>query len=294
MSVVERVALLGYGEVGQILADDLHARGIRQIAVWDTLFRDQGSLPSRVLASDTVRAANSAADACAGAQMVISAVTPAQALVAAQAAAGGMQSNVWFLDLNSVSPQTKRDAAGLIEARGAHYVEAAVMSPIISKRSATSILLGGPHAAVFEAIAASIGLTGAQFFSFELGQPSAVKMCRSVLVKGLEALLAESLLSAHSYGVAQSVLDSLRELFPHSNWQRTARHMLSRSVLHGRRCAEEMDEVVQTLSAVGIEPWMSVACAKRQGLASAHAAAAERKSLEGVLDAMLAGGNGRG
>src|SRR5690242_10847607 len=103
MTTLQSIALIGYGEVGQILAHDLHAGGIERIAAWDTLFADTHSAPSRALAAGLVQAAKDAMTASRGAQLVISAVTSAQTVAAAQAITA-LQPGAWFLDLNSVSP----------------------------------------------------------------------------------------------------------------------------------------------------------------------------------------------
>lgn len=293
MSSIESIALIGYGEVGQILASDLHARGIRRIAAWDTLFADPQSAPSRALAGGLVQAADGAMAASAGAHFVISAVTAAQAVSAARAITA-LDRSPWFLDLNSVAPQTKQQAAAHIEACGGRYVEGAVMAPISPKRIGTPILLGGPHAEAFVPVAHAIGFTGAQFFSSDIGQASAAKMCRSVIVKGLEALLGECMLAAHSYGVTQSVIESLRELLPGKDWHAMAHYMIGRSIVHGVRRAEEMREVVQTVSAARVEPWMSRACVQWQEWAARHKALADRQPLEELLEEMLMIGGARG
>jgi 3-hydroxyisobutyrate dehydrogenase-like beta-hydroxyacid dehydrogenase len=194
----------------------------------------------------------------------------------------------WFLDLNSVSPGVKRQAARLIGERGARYVEAAVMAPVPPKRLATAMLLGGPHAAAFLPLAQRLGFAGAQVFSNEIGRASAAKMCRSVLVKGMEALLAESLLAARSHGVDEAVLASMRDVLPATDWRAVARYMISRSLRHGVRRAEEMREVARTLAEAGVEPSMSRACVERQSWAAQHRDAAAASTLESMLDAILA------
>ena len=121
-----------------------------------------------------------------------------------------------------------------------------------------------------------------------LGRASAAKMCRSVMVKGVEALLSESLLAARHYGVEAEVLDSLQDLFPQSDWPELARYMISRSLQHGRRRADEMREVAKTVAGAGLEPWMSSACAERQDWAGRRAALAGEQELGALLDRLLA------
>jgi 3-hydroxyisobutyrate dehydrogenase-like beta-hydroxyacid dehydrogenase len=124
-------------------------------------------------------------------------------------------------------------------------------------------------------------------FSDQVGKASAAKMCRSVMIKGMEALLTESLLAARHYGVESTVLDSLRNLFPGENWPVLARYMISRSLIHGRRRAEEMREVAKTVAEAGLDSHMSMASAQRQDWAAAFRESASIEELEPLLDAVL-------
>lgn len=285
---VARVCLVGFGEVGQTLAADLLQRKVPDVSVWDIEFADAASAPSQAAAKMNVRAGADARDAVSGAEVVICAVTAAQDVAAAESVAPHLARRAWFLDLNSVSPGVKERAAHMIERAGGRYVESAVMSPIGPKRIASPMLLGGPHAAEFLPLARELGFAGAEAFSDRVGKASAAKMCRSVVVKGLEALLTESLLSARRYGVEDTVIDSLRNLFPAENWRALARYMIARSLIHGRRRAEEMREVAQTVTEAGFEPWMSRATAERQEWAAEFRPAAEQEDLAAMLDALLA------
>jgi 3-hydroxyisobutyrate dehydrogenase-like beta-hydroxyacid dehydrogenase len=283
-----RICLIGFGEVGQVLAADLRASGRHTLAAWDLKFADTASAPSRGLTDSGVRAARSAADALAGATLVISAVTAAECVAAATTAAATIARSAVFLDLNSVSPASRALAAGAISAGGGRYVEAAVMAPIAPARIASPMLLGGPHATAFLPEAHELGFRGASVFSDLIGQASAAKMCRSVIVKGVEALLAESLLAARHYGVEDAVLDSLGALLPVGDWRSLSRYMIGRSLQHGRRRAAEMREVAIAVREAGLDPWMSSACAERQDWTAQRHEAAAQSSLGSMLDAMLA------
>jgi 3-hydroxyisobutyrate dehydrogenase-like beta-hydroxyacid dehydrogenase len=284
-----RIALVGFGEVGQTLAADLRAAGRDAPGAWDRLFADPASPPSRAIATQgAARAAAGMAPALRDASLVISAVTAGECLAAAREAAQSIAPGAYFFDLNSVAPSTKEQAAREIEAAGARYVEAAVMSPIGPKRIASPMLLGGPHAAGFAPFARELGFAGVEVFADTFGSASAAKMCRSVMIKGMEALLTESLLAARRYGVETTVLASLRDLFPGHDWPQLARYMISRSLLHGRRRAEEMREVARTVEDAGIDPWMSAACAERQDWAAGHRGALVHEALGPLLDAVLA------
>ncbi len=270
MALTQRIALIGFGEVGRIFAEELKAKGAMRLAAFDPLFAQAGSKQGLAAASAGVEVCTSAEAAARGARLIISAVTAAQALAAARSVLGGLAEGAFFLDVNSASPGIKISAGRAVDASGGRYVEAAVMTSVPPKGLKSPMLLGGPHAADFLAFAEPVGLD-ARVFSEELGLASATKMCRSVMIKGVEALLAECLLTARRYGVESTVLGSLSDMIPNPDWERLARYMLSRSLIHGRRRAEEMREVARTVDEAGIEPLMSTAAAARQDWAYAMA-----------------------
>ncbi len=284
---ISRIALIGFGEVGQILGEDLAAKGAADISAWDLKFDDADSGPSRALTGNYVTAGAAARDAVKGADFVISAVTAAQTITAAQSVAQAIGPGVFFADMNSASPSVKTKAAAIINDAGGRYVEVAVMAPIAPKRLATPMLMGGPHAQALIDDAHGLGFDGAAFFDDDYGKAAAAKMCRSIVVKGMEALLTEALLTARHHGVDASVLESLDDLFPGRDWNRLAYYMITRSLEHGGRRAEEMREVAQTVCDAGVDPLMSMACAVRQDWAATHKAAMNEASLAPMLDAIF-------
>ena len=280
------VCLLGFGEVGQALCDDLRARVVR-LSAWDLKFSDAASETSRAAARHEGLKANTAREAVTGVDLVISAVTAAQIGEAASSVAPHLKREAYFFDLNSTSPAAKCAAADIVNSAGGRFVEAAIMSPIAPRRIASSMLLGGAHAAAFQPLARELGFTGAEIFSGKLGAASAAKMCRSVIVKGLEALMLESLLTARQHDVDDAVIDSLYSLFPSDNWRDTARYMISRALIHGQRRAEEMREAARTVSEMGLSSRMSSACADWEDWASRHPEAAVHQDIGAMLDALL-------
>ena len=279
------VAIIGLGEVGRTFAEDLRGH---ELSTWDTAFGRPDSAASRNAAELGIAVAASAADAVAGAGLVLSAVTAANCVDAAVAVAAAIPRGAWYFDLNSSSPGHKTEAARIIDGAGGRYVEAALMSPIGPRRLASPFLLGGPHAADFAAVATTWGLSGVGVVSDTVGRAAATKLCRSVLTKGLEALFTESLLAARSYGVEREVLASLSDLLPPADWEAVAGYFVSRSLQHGRRRAEEMTEAAATVAEAGVEPLMSTATAARQAWAARFAAAAGAGSTFAMVDAVRA------
>jgi 3-hydroxyisobutyrate dehydrogenase-like beta-hydroxyacid dehydrogenase len=258
-----RIGLVGYGEVGKILAEDLRREDVT-VAAYDLKLDlgQGGSLREHAMTQD-VLLAESHAELARSADLIVSAVTANQAVPVAQACAASLKRGAWFLDLNSASPGAKQRAARLVDEAGGRYVEGAVMTSIPPYRIKVPLLLGGPHAAGLQPHLAALGFD-AKVASEILGVASATKMCRSVMIKGLEAMVIESFAAARHYGVEDAVIASLRETFPAIDWEKQAAYFFQRVIEHGRRRSEEVREVAETVREAGLEPWSAQGTAERQ------------------------------
>jgi 3-hydroxyisobutyrate dehydrogenase-like beta-hydroxyacid dehydrogenase len=271
-------AIIGFGEVGRIFARDLRAKGVERITAYDI-----GAVPP----ADGVIFAASAPEAVRDAELAISSVTAGSAMEALQAALPGLRHGPYVLDVNSVSPGTKRKEAAIVEAAGGRFVEAAVMTSVPPKGLASPMWLGGPHAAAFVEDAEGLEMD-LRVFSDTVGGASSVKMSRSIMIKGLEALVTECMQTARHYGVEQLVLDSLGDTLPHADWRALARYTMSRALIHGKRRAEELREVAVTVREAGIPAIMAPAIAERQALAAEQGKLLPKEILNGAdLDALL-------
>ncbi|MBC7957993.1 MAG: NAD(P)-dependent oxidoreductase [Cytophagales bacterium] len=257
------IGLIGYGEVGRILAEDLRAQGVKVSAHDLQLGSEAGSPLRQHAAEHGVTMFESHADLVAEVDFIISAVTASQAVPVAQACAPAIKRVAFFLDFNSASPGAKIRAAGLIAAAGGRYVEGAVMTSIPPYRIKVPLLLGGPDAAELLPLINALGFD-AKHASDKLGVASATKMCRSVMIKGLEAMVIESFTTARAYGVEDAVLASLKETFPGIDWEKQGAYFFQRVIEHGRRRSEEVREVAQTVRDAGLEPWSASGTADRQ------------------------------
>ena len=284
-----RIAIIGFGEVGGIFARDLRAAGVAEIAAFDIA-------PAARARAEAFGATCHASPVAAtkDADLVIVAVTAGSALAAVRGLAGGLAHGPLVLDVNSVSPATKQEAGAAVSDGGGRYVEAAVMTSVPPHGLASPMLLGGAHTAAFMALGEPWGMK-LTAYSERIGAASSVKMCRSVMIKGLEALTTECLLTARHYGVERDVLASLGDTLPHPDWSELARYVIGRALLHGRRRAEEMREVAHTVADAGLEPMLSDAIARRQDWAADRGVAMGKAGrgagdLATLLDAIAAAG----
>src|SRR5258708_17804039 len=227
------VGLVGYGEVGRILGEDLRKQDVRVAAYDLKLDNGQAAVLRDHASTHGIALAASHAALAAKADFIVSAVTASQAVPVAQACAPTVKAGTWFLDFNSASPGAKRRAADLIDGNGGRYVEGAVMTSIPPTRIKVPLLLGGSGAGELAPLLVALGFD-AKVASKELGVASAVKMCRSVMIKGLEAMVIESFTTARAYGVEDAVLASLKETYPGIDWEKQGAYFFQRVIEHGR------------------------------------------------------------
>lgn len=268
-----RLGLIGYGEVGRIFGAGLLPR-VAAVSAWDIKLEDEDLARPLVerAARDGIHLCRSAAELCGASDFIISAVTASSTIAVAREAAPHLRPRTVFLDFNSASPGAKRAAAEAVEAAGSVYVEAGVMASVPPHGIRVPMLLGGPHAGELAERLRGWDMD-ATAVAAEVGVASAIKMCRSVIIKGMEALVIESFAAARAYGVEARVLPTLQKTFPGIDWPAQARYFFSRVVKHGRRRAEEMREVADTVRQAGFEPTMSAATAVKQDAVADLAAA---------------------
>jgi len=262
-NVKPTICFIGFGEAGQAIASGLREAGVESMSAWDILFpAHEGEKLRRAGAANGVRCAGSAAEAVRGADTVVSAVTAASSVEAAQSVKAHVSGKPFFLDINSVSPGRKQETARLL-ADNARYVDVAVLAPIHPARHRTPMLLAGPHA---QAIAPALRALGMRVnvAGVEIGAAAAIKMVRSVMIKGIEALTLECFLAAARAGVVDEVAASMKNNYPGLDWAKIVPYNLERMANHGERRAAEMEESADTLRELGVEPLMTLATVRRQ------------------------------
>lgn len=277
------LGIVGYGEVGGIFGRGLLGQAdINAIWAWDLRFAESEAARAAAQA-DGIRVADGMQGLCAEADLLISAVTASNTLAVAEEAARHAKpkrNRMRFLDLNSASPGTKQRAAAVLEAAGVAYVEAGVMTSVPPYGLRVPMLLGGAQARALSAQLRDWGMD-ARAVSEKLGVASAIKMSRSIMIKGLEALVIEAYTNARRYGVEAQVLPTLKETFPQIDWDQQGAYFFSRVVQHGKRRAEEMREAARTVEEAGFEPLMTAAIAGKQDWVAQQARDGVFDGLEG-------------
>ena len=286
-----RVGFIGFGEAGSTIAGGLRTAGVCDLFAFDINAdapRFGPLIQQRAEQSGTILVDSSAALA-READVLFSTVTSSAAVDAANQTAPFLEPSHCYADLNSVSPAVKQTIAKIIASSGARFVEVAVMAPVAPYAHRVPMIAGGPDAKIFADAVTPLGMRVEVLEGAAIGSAAAVKMCRSIVVKGLEALMCECVLGATRYEADEYVFASLNESFPGIDWKALADYMVGRVVVHGERRAREMEEVSETLRAIGIEPIMSEAAARRQDWSAqldlrAHFGAEGPKTYREVVD----------
>ncbi|WP_327752408.1 DUF1932 domain-containing protein (plasmid) [Sphingobium sp. SJ10-10] len=260
----QEVGLIGFGEAGSTFA--MAGGWGARAHVFD---RKTGNGPDHDIMLASYKAAHVSGarfldDALSGVDLILSLVTADQALAAAEVAAQCLAAGALYCDMNSVAPRTKQQAAQLIEAAGGHYVDVAVMAPVNPARLSVPLLLSGERAQDAQALLSALGFAAMRVVGDAVGRASAIKMIRSVMVKGVEALTAECVLAADAAGVREEVLASLDASERARPWENRADYNLDRMLVHGMRRAAEMEEVVKTLESLGTGAAMTRGTVERQ------------------------------
>ncbi|MDC7986037.1 DUF1932 domain-containing protein [Rhodoplanes sp. TEM] len=265
--MTERIALIGFGEAGRSIAAGLVKEAKVAVKAYDLRFAGpEGAALREAAAACGVTPCTDLREAADGATVMLSLVVGSAAVAAARSAAEVLKPGCIYVDMNSVSPGTKRKVGAAVAPSGADFVEAAVMARVPPYGHRVPLLLAGPKA---QELAARLGRLGmaAEAVGDTVGQASLNKMLRSIMVKGVEALLLESLLCARRWNIEERILDSIAETFPGLDWREVATYYLGRTAIHGARRVTEMAESADTVAELGLDPIMSKAIGQRIGWA---------------------------
>ena len=283
------VSLIGFGEAGQAFTKGWQGdlTGVR-IDAYDIKTTADATAKEKWQDYETagITGQSSSADLLARAGVVMCLVTADRALGAAQDAAKTIRPGAYYFDGNSCAPKTKQTNAAVIEAAGGRYVDMAIMAPVFPKLHKVPVLLSGPHAIPAAELLAGLNMS-ARVEEGDVGRASSIKMIRSVMVKGIEALVSECVLAGRRAGVDDVVLASLEQTYPGFGWTDRAAYNLERMMQHGLRRAAEMREVARTVSDLGLNNAMSEAIVDWQQMIGDLALEPGENSYETRADAIL-------
>ena len=243
------LAILGIGEAGGVLARDLIAAGM-QVRGWD---------PEPLMIPDGLDFAASNPAAVSGAEIVLSVNWASVAVDVAMEVAPVLQPGQLFADLNTAAPQLKRDIAPIVEKTGALFVDAALMDPVPPKGLGTQVYVSGSGAKLFAEKMTPLGMP-VTYLDHEAGNAATHKLVRSIMYKGVAAVIMECLEAAQVLNLTDYArAQMLKIIYDEPMIDR----FVSGSIKHAKRRVEEMEAVVQMLNSIGVSSFTSQASIKR-------------------------------
>lgn len=259
-----RLGLIGLGEVGSALAKGLHEEGLSAIAAYDP---GAAEGPFRDLLQTRAREAGVALVPSLGmlaaqSEVVLCVAPGSRSVAVAEALAPHLGPQHLFADLASATPKVKRAAAALAAPSGARLADGSLMGAPLIDGHRVEIIASGPAASELRDMLTPWGMNIATAGA-ELGDASGIKIFRSVIAKGLEALLVECLLATEQMGISQAVLDSYSRFLDQRPFAETAGFLVATDVIHAQRRAEEAAMSAEALRDAGVTPLMTEATVAR-------------------------------
>lgn len=253
------IGFMGFGEAARAIAAGLKAEGERQLVAYEAFRTERTDAQAKdfgvTLLEDAVALGQQS-------DVIFSLVTSAAAVNAAASVAPHLSARSIYADLNSCTPKTKQAVAEVIASGAGSFTSVAVMSAVPPLRHKVPMIADGPAALRFRDAMTSVGME-IRAIDGPIGSAAAIKMCRSVFVKGLEGLMMEALLTAQAAGVADEVLSSVDASFGQMPLSELASYLLVRNLQHGERRAHELEDAASVVADLGYEPWVTDGAVKR-------------------------------
>jgi len=287
-----RIAFIGLGEAAGAFITGWGSSRAADIAAFDIKSTKPETATEIAMRAQSIgiRHYDTLEGAVCDADIVFSTVTADQAINAARAAAPLMKKGAYFLDMNSCAPASKQQSSGVMAAHDLRYVDVAVMEPVYPKQLDVPLLISGEWSHDVSLMLSQLKLNY-RVIDGSVGRASSIKMLRSIMVKGLEALTAECALAAHAADVVDEVFPSLRDGHPKIDIEHRATYNFERSMTHGIRRAAEMDEVAKMLKDLGLPNDLARASAHWQRVIADNTvdrtASKQGRDLKSLVDELL-------
>ena len=286
------VGFIGFGGAAYGLTKGLKEAGLAEVCFFDSLWETAPN--SEVIHRHAMETGailkESLGALIQDAEIIISCVTGSVALAVAEQVAAFLEERHLFVDVNTASPKVMEAVGDVIQRTGAAFADVAMLGGIPAFLHRVPCLASGNGAELFKSAMQPYGMDITCVGEIP-GQASAIKMFRSVFMKGFLALLMEMLSGTHRYQVDSLVLDSIAKTMEKNGFLETVRLQMAKGVINAERMSDEMGAVVETFTEMGLPSVMSTATREtlrwcsRMKLAE-HFAGDMPSSLDEILDIM--------
>lgn len=246
-----RLGFLGFGEAAFIVGKALAANGLSGIIAYSPSGAAAvDSDPIRQRASEAgVTLVSSPKELCQRADVIMSLTPGALALTALRSVRRYLTDSHIYVDATTNSAKTMERGAKLLGTR-ANFVDAAIMGALPLSGLKVLIVVSGSQAHAFRGLLAPYGMN-VKVVGEKPGAASAMKLIRSVCMKGIAAMLIESLEAAERVGLLHDAADDLARSIDEVPFAQTIKRFVCGSAVHAERRVHEMTEAMELLKSLG-------------------------------------------
>lgn len=251
---------IGFGEAAFLISKGLKGEGVKEIIAYDVNAKNPkiGGLIRSRADKLSIQLTGSLSELLSKSRLIICATSAKYALQIAKECLPFLTTDHLYVDINATSPMVKEEMGELLAKASVKFVDAAVVESIPKFEHKVPMFASGSGVNDFQKLAALNGLNVVSTGD-RAGSASAIKMARSVFMKGFTMLLLETLSLAERYEVTDLILESLDGSITTKSLRSSADLLLTRTANHAERRVAEMDEVIKTLLVNNVESQMSQA-----------------------------------
>lgn len=254
------ICFIGFGEAAFHIANGLRSEGLKDIIAYDVNqgHEERGEIIRTRAKEAGVVLADSIEDAYSKSKFVASLTSAKVAYNVAQGIIPNLKAGQVFIDMNSASPALKEKINTIDKEDGVLICDAAVMTTVPGNGHKVPIFLSGDGAGEFSVELGNYGMN-LRDLEATIGASSAIKMFRSVFMKGLPQLMIEAMIPAAKFGVLDTLIDSLNGSLVGKSIEDLSQIFIARTMIHAERRSKEMADAVSTLEEMGLDASMSKA-----------------------------------
>lgn len=250
-----RVGIIGFGEVGQVFAKGLLEK-TKHVFIYDILLEKNKNLITKKINNIGVQAVDGIeqiGDCCT---LIISLVNSSASEVVAAEVAKGIRKGTVFLDLTTSTPLVKSKSEKIIVSNGGIYVDASIMGTVATEQQQVPLLIAGEQSVKVQALLNSLGFN-CQAINHPNGGAASIKLLRSIFMKGLEALILETMITAKNYGVSDEVMQSISKTINNNDFTTFANALITTHVIHKNRRYKEVLDSCNLIKEAELSPFVT-------------------------------------
>lgn len=253
-SVKNNIGIIGFGEVGQVFASGLLENNPNaRVYVYDILLeKKENDMDEKIIrfGAEPVHRIDQLAHKC---EIVFSLVSSSASISVAKEFAKELDGQKIYVDFTTSTPQDKKTSEKAIQDKKGLYVDAAIMGTVATEKSKVPLLLSGDHAAETEKQLTALGFN-CQIVDLPNGASASIKLLRSIFMKGLEALVIETMVTARNYGVEKAVLESISKTLDNNDFTAFSNALITTHVVHKTRRMKEVSDCIKIITDANLEP----------------------------------------